>query len=209
MKIVIKDKILSLGYNNYVAEISSIDAQELLNGSFLVLVSGCFKGSDNWSLRYSKLLFLTPQIRGNYKGYCVLTDVFRFVVVPSIKMGTKERRKRNWRSLPIKFLMLWRASPIMVNGCPVIVEEKRSGYQGKGTMGDGFHLEQGMGTEMREQEGQQTLEAEVMVGVILLAEQIVEIGEGNLGRFWNCGGDGGNGGLTRWEAMVGHMFEDL
>ncbi|KAJ4843412.1 hypothetical protein Tsubulata_030360 [Turnera subulata] len=69
-------------------------------------------------------------------------------------------------------------------------------------MGDGFYLEQGMGTEMREQEGQQTLEAEVIVGVILLAEQIVETGEGNLGRFWNCGGDGGNGGLTRWEAMT-------
>ncbi|KAJ4824448.1 hypothetical protein Tsubulata_045629 [Turnera subulata] len=262
---VIKDKILSLGYDNYVAEISSIDAQESLNGSFLVLVSGCFKGSDNWSLRYSQLLFLTPQIRGNYKGYCVLTDVFRFVggpkyqdgnqgngkkqdwsdtgcqilllfpaalaedgkmhrngdigekkeeelalaadKIPDVEevaantrtaseSGTKieglpkksyaslERRKRNWRSLPIKFLMLWRASPIMVNGCPVIVEEKRSGYQGKGTMGDGFHLEQGMGTEMREQEGQQTLEAEVMVGVILLAEQIVETGEGNLGQWF-------------------------
>ncbi|KAJ4830613.1 hypothetical protein Tsubulata_030436 [Turnera subulata] len=393
----INEKILSLGYAGYVAEISSVDSQESFNGGVLVLVTGFLKGNDNLRLKFTQTFFLAPQD----KGYYVLNDVFRYVDGPKhqdgnedhdsnvechptpvqesasvqenhisvltaqseevnggevynppengddvveeqeeeeepvpevvdevpdvvevvadsqtvsesdtkvedlpkksyasivrvlkvnaapsasptstplrsapksqdpmttvvsplspplmpLKMGILKRLKlrdlpsmlkvclqmphlhylrmssRNlgqldpvvskldvkrdlvlalwnlkwqvlckvhWREL----LLMLQASPIMINGCRVIVEEKRSTYRGKlGTIGDGFHLEQGLGTEMREQEDVATLGAEVMAGVILLEEQIMETGE-EIEVDFQIVEVMGIGGLTRWEAMV-------
>ncbi|XP_050205714.1 nuclear transport factor 2 [Mercurialis annua] len=71
----INEKILSLGYGEFRAEISSIDSQESYNGGVLVLVTGYLTRDDNLRQKFTQSFFLAPQD----KGYFVLNDVFRYV----------------------------------------------------------------------------------------------------------------------------------
>ncbi|XP_065879087.1 nuclear transport factor 2 [Euphorbia lathyris] len=71
----INDKILSLNYEDYTAEIKYADAQESYEKGVIVLVTGCLTGKDNVQKKFSQTFFLAPQD----KGYFVLNDVFRFV----------------------------------------------------------------------------------------------------------------------------------
>ncbi|KAM7475689.1 hypothetical protein LguiB_022932 [Lonicera macranthoides] len=71
----INDKIQSLDYKNYKAEIKTADAQESYQGGFIVLVTGCLTGCDNVRRRFTQTFFLAPQ----EKGYFVLNDVFRYI----------------------------------------------------------------------------------------------------------------------------------
>ncbi|XP_057952873.1 nuclear transport factor 2 [Malania oleifera] len=71
----INDKILSLNYEDYKAEIETADAQESYNGGVIVLVTGCLTGKDNVRRKFTQTFFLAPQD----KGYFVLNDVSRFM----------------------------------------------------------------------------------------------------------------------------------
>ncbi|KAJ0248764.1 Nuclear transport factor 2 [Hirschfeldia incana] len=71
----INDKILSLKYENYTAEIETADAQESHERGVIVLVTGRLTGNDNVRKKFSQTFFLAPQD----KGYFVLNDVFRFL----------------------------------------------------------------------------------------------------------------------------------
>ncbi|CAH2044083.1 unnamed protein product [Thlaspi arvense] len=71
----INDKILSLKYEEYTAEIETADAQESHERGVIVLVTGRLTGSDNVRKKFSQTFFLAPQD----KGYFVLNDVFRFL----------------------------------------------------------------------------------------------------------------------------------
>ncbi|XP_048329439.2 nuclear transport factor 2 isoform X1 [Ziziphus jujuba] len=71
----INEKILSLNYEDYTAEIKSADAQESYKKGVIVLVTGCLTGKDNVRKKFTQTFFLAPQD----KGYYVLNDVFRFV----------------------------------------------------------------------------------------------------------------------------------
>lgn len=71
----INDKIQSLDYKNYKAEIKTADAQDSYQGGVIVLVTGCLTGTDNVRRKFTQIFFLAPQ----EKGYFVLNDVFRYV----------------------------------------------------------------------------------------------------------------------------------
>ncbi|EEF29634.1 RNA binding protein, putative [Ricinus communis] len=71
----INEKILSLGYGKFRAEISTVDSQESFNGGVLVLVTGYLNGNDNLRQKFTQSFFLAPQDN----GYFVLNDVFRYV----------------------------------------------------------------------------------------------------------------------------------
>lgn len=71
----INEKILSLGYGEYNAEIISVDAQESYGGGVLVLVTGFMSGKDSTRQKFTQCFFLAPQ----EKGYFVLNDLFRYV----------------------------------------------------------------------------------------------------------------------------------
>ena len=71
----IHEKIISLKYEDYTAEIKTADAQESHKGGVIVLVTGCLTGKDNVRRKFSQTFFLAPQ----EKGYYVLNDVFRFI----------------------------------------------------------------------------------------------------------------------------------
>ncbi|EXC04479.1 Putative G3BP-like protein [Morus notabilis] len=73
--IAINEKILSLKYEDYTAEITTADAQESYEKGVIVLVTGCLTGTDNIRKKFTQTFFLAPQD----KGYYVLNDVFRFV----------------------------------------------------------------------------------------------------------------------------------
>ncbi|XP_027767570.1 putative G3BP-like protein isoform X2 [Solanum pennellii] len=73
----INDKILSLNYADFRAEIKSVDSQESFNGGVHVLVSGYLTGKDNLIRNFSQTFFLAPQDR----GYFVLNDMFRYVEI--------------------------------------------------------------------------------------------------------------------------------
>ncbi|CAN8264862.1 unnamed protein product [Cochlearia groenlandica] len=70
----INDKILSLKYEDYTAEIETADAQESHERGVIVMVTGHLTGKDNVRKEFSQTFFLAPQD----KGYFVLNDVFRF-----------------------------------------------------------------------------------------------------------------------------------
>lgn len=74
-KQAINEKILSLKYEDYTAEITTADAQESYEKGVIVLVTGCLTGTDNIRKKFTQTFFLAPQD----KGYYVLNDVFRFV----------------------------------------------------------------------------------------------------------------------------------
>lgn len=71
----INDKILSLNYGDFRAEIKSVDAQESFSGGVHVLVTGYLTGKDNLIRNFCQTFFLAPQDR----GYFVLNDMFRYV----------------------------------------------------------------------------------------------------------------------------------
>lgn len=73
----IHEKIISLKYEDYTAEIKTADAQESHKGGVIVLVTGCLTGKDNVKRKFSQTFFLAPQ----EKGYFVLNDVFRYIEV--------------------------------------------------------------------------------------------------------------------------------
>lgn len=71
----INEKILSLDYGEYRAELKTVDAQESFNGGVTVLVTGYLTGKDNVSRNFTQSFFLAPQD----KGYFVLNDIFRYM----------------------------------------------------------------------------------------------------------------------------------
>ncbi|XP_057492366.1 nuclear transport factor 2-like isoform X2 [Actinidia eriantha] len=71
----INDKICSLDYKNYKAEIKTADAQESYKDGVIVLVTGHLTGPDNVGRKFTQTFFLAPQ----NNGYFVLNDVFRYV----------------------------------------------------------------------------------------------------------------------------------
>ncbi|XAR51235.1 hypothetical protein NMG60_11005801 [Bertholletia excelsa] len=71
----INDKLLSLDYGNYKAEIKTADAQESYKEGVIVLVTGCLTGKDNVRRKFTQTFFLAPQ----ENGFFVLNDVFRYV----------------------------------------------------------------------------------------------------------------------------------
>ncbi|CAG7883379.1 unnamed protein product [Brassica rapa] len=73
--LAINDKIMSLKYEDYTAEIETADAQESHERGVIVLVTGRLTGTDNVRKKFSQTFFLAPQD----KGYFVLNDVFRFL----------------------------------------------------------------------------------------------------------------------------------
>lgn len=76
----INEKILSLDYGEFKAEIITVDAQESYNGGVLVLVTGYLTGRDNARRKFTQTFFLAPQD----KGYFVLNDIFRYVEDPQL-----------------------------------------------------------------------------------------------------------------------------
>uniref|UniRef100_A0A5B6Z0H2 Putative G3BP-like protein isoform X2 n=1 Tax=Davidia involucrata TaxID=16924 RepID=A0A5B6Z0H2_DAVIN len=71
----INEKILSLNYGEFRAEIKSVDAQESFDGGVHVLVTGYLMGKDDVIRNFAQTFFLAPQD----KGYFVLNDIFRYV----------------------------------------------------------------------------------------------------------------------------------
>ncbi|KAI7729330.1 hypothetical protein M8C21_023179 [Ambrosia artemisiifolia] len=72
----INDKICSLDYTAYKAEIKTADAQESYKDGVVVLVTGFLtRKEDNQRKKFIQTFFLAPQD----KGYFVYNDVFRYV----------------------------------------------------------------------------------------------------------------------------------
>ncbi|KAD3336584.1 hypothetical protein E3N88_32103 [Mikania micrantha] len=74
-QVAINSKILSLNYDEFRAEIKSVDAQESLSGGVNVLVTGYLTGKDNVLRKFTQAFFLATQD----KGYFVLNDMFRYM----------------------------------------------------------------------------------------------------------------------------------
>lgn len=72
----INEKILSLNYDEFRAEIKSVDAQDSLNKGVHVLVTGYLTGKDSVVRDFAQSFFLATQERG---GYFVLNDMFRYL----------------------------------------------------------------------------------------------------------------------------------
>ncbi|OWM75888.1 nuclear transport factor 2-like [Punica granatum] len=71
----INEKILSLKYDKYKAEIATADAQASFEGGVSVLVTGILTGEDAVRRMFTQFFFLAPQDT----GYYVLNDMFRYV----------------------------------------------------------------------------------------------------------------------------------
>lgn len=71
----INDKICSMNYKNYKAEIQTADAQDSMENGVILLVTGYLTGMDKLRRRFTQTFFLAPQD----VGYFVLNDVFRFM----------------------------------------------------------------------------------------------------------------------------------
>lgn len=71
----INQKILSLNFKDYKAEIRTADAQKSYKDGVTVLVTGSLTGKDNLKRKFAQSFFLAPQEH----GYFVLNDVFRYV----------------------------------------------------------------------------------------------------------------------------------
>nr|XP_018686403.1 PREDICTED: putative G3BP-like protein isoform X3 [Musa acuminata subsp. malaccensis] len=71
----INEKILSVDYSEFRAEIKTVDAQESLDGGIVVLVTGYLTGKDDVKRNFTQSFFLATQD----KGYYVLNDIFRYV----------------------------------------------------------------------------------------------------------------------------------
>ncbi|KAK9057445.1 hypothetical protein SSX86_022280 [Deinandra increscens subsp. villosa] len=82
----INSKILSLNYDEFKAEIKTVDAQESLSGGVNVLVTGYLTGKDNVLKKFTQSFFLAPQD----KGYFVLNDMFRYMEDATHNNGNSE-----------------------------------------------------------------------------------------------------------------------
>ncbi|KAF4385575.1 hypothetical protein F8388_010131 [Cannabis sativa] len=71
----IDEKIRSMNYKEYKAEIKTADAQKSYENGVIVLVTGCLTGKDNLKRKFAQSFFLAPQD----SGYFVLNDVFRYI----------------------------------------------------------------------------------------------------------------------------------
>ncbi|GMI67375.1 hypothetical protein like AT5G60980 [Hibiscus trionum] len=71
----INAKVLSLNYEDYTAEIKTVDAQDSFQKGVIVVVTGCLTGKDNIMKKFTQTFFLAPQDN----GYFVLNDVFRYI----------------------------------------------------------------------------------------------------------------------------------
>ncbi|GLU00691.1 hypothetical protein SLE2022_180390 [Rubroshorea leprosula] len=71
----INEKILSLDYKNYKAEIQTADALNSYKEGVTVLVTGCLMGKDKLKRKFAQSFFLAPK----NNGYFVLNDVFRYL----------------------------------------------------------------------------------------------------------------------------------
>ncbi|GAU19860.1 hypothetical protein TSUD_170860 [Trifolium subterraneum] len=71
----INEKILSLNFKEFKAEIKTADAQKSHKEGVTVLVTGCLTGKDNLRRKFAQSFFLAPQDN----GFFVLNDVFRYV----------------------------------------------------------------------------------------------------------------------------------
>jgi len=74
----INEKIISLDYSDYTAEIKTVDSQDSYSQGVLVLVTGALNGKDGVKRNFTQSFFLAPQD----KGYFVLNDVFRYLDEP-------------------------------------------------------------------------------------------------------------------------------
>ncbi|XWS31241.1 hypothetical protein CRYUN_Cryun23aG0060700 [Craigia yunnanensis] len=82
----INEKILSLDYGEFTAEITTVDAQDSHNGGVLVLVTGYLTGKDKVKQKFTQSFFLAPQD----KGYFVLNDVFRYLDDAKHQSGSQD-----------------------------------------------------------------------------------------------------------------------
>lgn len=87
----IDEKILSLEFKDYRAEIKTVDAQESYSGGVLVLVTGYLTGKDNIKRNFTQTFFLAPQ----EKGYFVLNDMFRYVEAADQQQPQQQERHSN------------------------------------------------------------------------------------------------------------------
>ncbi|CAA6659884.1 unnamed protein product [Spirodela intermedia] len=85
----IDEKILSLEFKDYRAEIKTVDAQESYSGGVLVLVTGYLTGKDNIKKNFTQTFFLAPQ----EKGYFVLNDMFRYVEAADQQQPQQQERQ--------------------------------------------------------------------------------------------------------------------
>ena len=83
----INAKILSLNYEDFKAEIKTVDAQESSEGGVNVLVTGHLTGKDNFVHDFTQSFFLAPQD----KGYFVLNDMFRYMDKPKHTESTPDQ----------------------------------------------------------------------------------------------------------------------
>ncbi|KAI5060460.1 hypothetical protein GOP47_0024880 [Adiantum capillus-veneris] len=71
----INQKIMSLDYIDFRAEIKTVDSLESLNGSVLVMVTGSLSSHGRPKRNFVQTFFLAPQ----EVGYFVLNDMFRYL----------------------------------------------------------------------------------------------------------------------------------
>jgi hypothetical protein len=71
----IHDKVMSLDYSDFKAEIKTVDSQESLMGGVLVMVSGSLSTKSTGKRNFTQTFFLAPQ----EKGYFVLNDILRYL----------------------------------------------------------------------------------------------------------------------------------
>ncbi|GMQ10954.1 hypothetical protein CsSME_00053757 [Camellia sinensis var. sinensis] len=64
----INEKILSLDYGNYKAEIKTVDAQESYKKGVIVLVTGCLTGKDNLHKRKATLSLMIKKKKKVCRG---------------------------------------------------------------------------------------------------------------------------------------------
>ena len=67
--------IMSMDFGGIRAEIKTVDSQESLSGSVLVMVTGLLTSPDGPVRNFVRTFFLAPQER----GYFVLNDIFRYL----------------------------------------------------------------------------------------------------------------------------------
>lgn len=112
MEQAINDKILSLNYEDCIAEIKTADAQESYEKGVIVLVTGCLTGKDNVRKKFTQTFFLAPQD----KGYFVLNDVFRFVEESeSLQINSDSNNSINENALTVNVTQApgWHSSILM------------------------------------------------------------------------------------------------
>ncbi|CAM6076179.1 unnamed protein product [Sphagnum tenellum] len=76
----IQNKVMSVDYSDFKAEIKTVDSQESLMGGVLVMVNGSLSSKSTGKRNFTQSFFLAPQ----EKGYFVLNDIFRYLEEPSL-----------------------------------------------------------------------------------------------------------------------------